>query len=268
MDNLMLTSVLSMAGLAVLFASVLAVADKKLKVQEDPRIEEIFELLPHVNCGACGYVSCHDFAEHVAKDGEDPKKCRVMGEEAMHELCRLLGKDEGVRYPQIPLVRCAAETENKKPVAEYKGIQTCRASELAFGAGMECEYGCIGFGDCVEVCPFGALYMDKGLPRLDQEKCTGCGKCAQACPRAIIILQEKRHEKLFYVACSSHDGALRVRQICAVGCIACGICEKLSAGELFKVTDNLAEADYIKQDDQTAAKNVQPKCPTKVIKEL
>ncbi|MEA3488900.1 MAG: RnfABCDGE type electron transport complex subunit B [Candidatus Omnitrophota bacterium] len=268
MDDLMLVSVLSMAGMAIIFASVLAFADKKLRVQEDPRISVVFKLLPHVNCGACGYVNCHDFAEHLIKEGDDPVKCRVLGEEAREKLCQMLGKEAGPRWPKIPLVHCAAEWENKEPVAEYKGVRTCRAADLAFGGGMRCEYGCMGFGDCVEVCPFGALRMENGLPRLDQGKCTGCGKCVEVCPRNIISLREKRHEKIFYVACNSHDGALRVRQICGAGCIACGICEKLSPEKLFIVADNLSRADFSKQEDQGKVRNIAGKCPTKVIKEI
>ena len=268
MDNLMLQAALSMAVLAILFAAMLAFAYSKLKVEEDPRISLVYKLLPHVNCGACGYVSCHDFAEHLIKDGEDPAKCRVMGEEAMEKLCEFLGRGMEETFPVIPVVRCAAEAEHKKPVAEYKGLRTCRAAHLDFGGGMECQYGCMGFGDCVAACPFGALTMENGLPRLDQEKCTGCAKCAAACPRGIIVMREKKTDKLFYVACSSHDDTLRVRQICKVGCIACGVCEKLSKGELFKVSDNLANADHSKQSDQEKVRNVAGKCPTKVIKEI
>ncbi len=267
MDKLMLVAIISMTSLAVMFAAVLAFADKKLRVVENPKIAEVNRFLPHVNCGACGYVNCHDFAEHIVNDGEDPKKCRVLGEEAREELLKFLGEEGGSAYPQVAIVHCAAEDEHKRPVADYNGIRNCRAANLVFGGGMQCEYGCMGFGDCTEVCPFDAIHMEKGLPRIDPEKCTGCGKCVQACPRGIIKLAEKRYEKLFYVACSSHDGALRVRQICPVGCIACGICEKLSKSEIFKVTDNLAEAHYVKEEKQDEVKTISAKCPTKVIKE-
>ncbi len=265
----MITAILSMAGLAIAFAAVLAFANTKLRVEEDPRVDVINHLLPGINCGACGYLSCHDLAEHVVREGEDPAKCRVVDEETREKLLELTGREGETTYPYIPLVRCAAEWEHKKKEGvEYKGIKTCAAANLAFGGGMDCEYGCMGFGDCAEVCPFDALHMENGLPRLDQEKCTGCGKCVEACPRNIIVLQEKRFEKLFYVACSTHDGALRVREICKVGCIACGICEKLSQEGFFKVTDNLSRADYSKQADPEKVRPIAAKCPTKVIKEI
>lgn len=268
MDKLMLISVFSMATLAIAFAAVLAFADKKLRVKDDPKVDEITRLLPGTNCGGCGYLSCHDFAEHIITDGADPAKCRVIGEEAREQLFKLLGAEEREVLPRIPLVHCAAESENKEPVAEYWGVRTCRAAVLSFGAGMRCEYGCMGFGDCAGACPFDALRMEKGLPKVDQAKCTGCGKCVEACPRNIISMQEKRNGKLFYVACSSHDAAIRVREICGVGCIACRICEKLSSEGFFKVTDDLSRADFSKQDKQEEVRKIAAKCPTKVIKEI
>ncbi len=269
-NSLFLTSILSMAGLAFLFAAILAFADKKLRIKEDPRVEELTNLLPGINCGACGFKSCHDFAEHIVTEGADPGKCRVVDEETREKLFALMGEAEGTVYKYIPVIHCAAEWKNKKNKAEYKGIKTCGAANLNFGSGLECQYGCMGFGDCTEVCPFDALHMVEGLPRVDQKKCTGCGKCAEACPRNIITMEEKRNDVLIYIACSSHDNTLRTRQVCDVGCIACGICDKLSQGEFFKVVDNLSVPDYTKQTSERIEKirDISSKCPTKVIKEM
>ena len=41
-----LASILSMAGLGLFFASVLAVVNQKLKIKEDPKIEAIENALP------------------------------------------------------------------------------------------------------------------------------------------------------------------------------------------------------------------------------
>jgi ferredoxin len=126
----------------------------------------------------------------------------------------------------------------------------------------------MGFGDCCGVCPFDALHMVKGLPRVDEDKCTGCGKCAAECPRKIINMGEKKYKSIFYVACASRDAALRVREICGVGCIACGICEKLSPEKFFVIENNLAKADLSKQSDQDKTEMIAGKCPTKVIKKV
>ena len=268
MGNMVLTAVLSMVSLAVFFAAVLAFADKKLKVEEDPRIAEVYSHLPHVNCGACGYLSCHDFAEHIITGGEDPLKCRVLGEDAKEKLLEFLGHEGGESFPYFPLIRCSAKTANKPALSDYRGIQTCRGAGLVFSGGMECEYGCMGFGDCEAACPFEAITIVDGLPVVDMAKCTGCGKCASSCPRGVITMAEKKVEKIYYVACSTHDGALRVRKICGVGCIACGICEKISKEGFFAVKDNLSREDLSKQDKQEEVGVVAAKCPTKVIKTL
>ncbi len=268
MENLALTAVLSMAFLAFFFAGVLAFAHKKLKVEEDPRVLEVYEFLPHVNCGACGHVSCHDFAESLILSDEDPLKCRVLGEDAREKILDYLGKEDNGSFPFLPLVRCSAGKDKKKPAADYSGIRTCRGAALVFSGGMECEYGCMGFGDCEKACPFGAIKMVDALPVIEKEKCTGCAKCAAACPRGIIDIAEKKFDKLYYVACSSRDGALRVRQICGVGCIACGICEKLSKEGLFVMKDALSREVVSKQGKQEEAANIASKCPTKVIKDI
>ena len=268
MDNIIFASVFSMAGLAMIFATILAFADKKLRVEEDPLVDEINHLLPGINCGACGFLSCHDFAEHIVTDGADPMKCRVVAEEHREKICKLAGVEESAVSQTVALVHCSAKSENKKFQADYIGVETCSAANLVFGAGMECQYGCMGLGDCVSVCPFDAISIQDSLAVVDINKCTGCGKCVEACPRGIIDLQDRKYDKLFYVACSSHDDLIRVRKICAVGCIGCGICEKLSPEKYFKINEKLSYPDYSKQDKIDEVQKLKDKCPTKVIKEL
>lgn len=56
---------------------VLSVADKVFEVQVDPRIAGVYELLPHYNCGACGYPGCQAFADGlVAQEFNRVSKCR------------------------------------------------------------------------------------------------------------------------------------------------------------------------------------------------
>ncbi len=267
----MLISIGSMAGMAILFSAVLAVADKKFKVYVDPKIDELTHLLPGVNCGACGFLSCSDYAVHIVEQGVELTRCKVVDDETREKMFKAVGKAVEEVFPHIALVRCAAENEHKEPRADYKGIKTCGAANLVNGGGMKCTFGCMGFGDCVSVCPFDAIHMENGLPRVDAAKCTGCGACRKACPRNIIEIAVKKNSKIIYVACSSNDDILRTKEICKVGCIACGICEKLSPEKFFKVENNLSKADYSKQkDDETIGKiaQIQVKCPTKVIKEI
>ena len=51
---------------------------------------------------------------------------------------------------------------------------------------------CIGCGNCVEACPFGAFFWDaeQNKPQI----CVYCGYCAAYCPYDVIALEEIRRE--------------------------------------------------------------------------
>ena len=66
-----------MAGLGFFFASILAFVHQKLKVKENPVIEKLENALPQVNCGACGFASCHQYAEALAGGNVDVEPGRV-----------------------------------------------------------------------------------------------------------------------------------------------------------------------------------------------
>ncbi len=67
-------------GLTAALGIVLAVANSKLKVFEDPRIDEVQDMLPNSNCGACGLPGCRVFAEKVVAGDIQPSGCTVGGE--------------------------------------------------------------------------------------------------------------------------------------------------------------------------------------------
>jgi Na+-translocating ferredoxin:NAD+ oxidoreductase RNF subunit RnfB len=75
--NLILLSAIVMGCLAVVLGLILTYAYSKLKVEEDPRIEAVEDLLPKVNCGACGSSSCKAFAEKLVSGQDDISKCRI-----------------------------------------------------------------------------------------------------------------------------------------------------------------------------------------------
>ena len=49
-------------GIAAILGFGLALADKFLKVEEDPRIEKATSMLPGANCGGCGFPGCSGYA--------------------------------------------------------------------------------------------------------------------------------------------------------------------------------------------------------------
>jgi len=47
---------------------------------------------------------------------------------------------------------------------------------------------CIGCGDCVETCPFGAIELFGATAEVDQQKCMGCGVCVSTCDTGALSL--------------------------------------------------------------------------------
>ncbi|NIU60383.1 MAG: Fe-S cluster protein, partial [Pseudomonas stutzeri] len=62
-------------GVALTFAILIALANKKLKVWEDPRIDAVTDMLPGSNCGACGSAGCRAFAEELVEGKVQPASC-------------------------------------------------------------------------------------------------------------------------------------------------------------------------------------------------
>ncbi|QNB46263.1 4Fe-4S dicluster domain-containing protein [Thermanaerosceptrum fracticalcis] len=55
---------------------------------------------------------------------------------------------------------------------------------------------CIGCGNCVDSCPFGAIEMDGNMAKMN-DKCTECGACLESCPVEAISRSEKVKDENF-----------------------------------------------------------------------
>jgi len=264
------TSIVIMVALSGAFALILAIANKRLAVKEDPQVRAVNEFLPQLNCGGCGYPNCREFAAALVKDSsitEAGKTCRPGGEEAWGQITKLLGLEHKAVAKETAVVLCGADNSIRRREAVYKGLETCRNANLIFGGGISCSYGCMGFGDCKKACPFDAIVIVKGLPKVDPDKCTACGKCVEACPRDLMKVMPFESKEFAVPACSSRDKGPRVRKICKVGCIACKICEKLSNG-VFVVENNVAVLRPEKITDGLNWEDIIKKCPTGTILRL
>ena len=252
--------VLALGSLGLLFGIGLGLAARKFYVHVDPRIKKVFAYLPGSNCGACGQAGCMRFAESLIKGDIDVDSCVVSEDEDKTKIAGILGIETGKKVKKVAVLHCQGGNKVRSRF-EYKGIKDCVCANLVFGGPKACVYGCLGFGDCVQACPFDAIVMtDEGLPKVIEEKCRACGKCVQACPKGLFSLVDVN--KKFYVACSSPEMGKNVMSVCRVGCIGCRKCEKVCPVGAIKVTDNLAKFDY--QKCENIGKCVQV-CPTKVI---
>lgn len=254
---------LTMLGLGSGFALVLLIASARLKVEVDPKAEQVHQALPNLDCGACGFAGCGQYAKAVLENAELLGKCAPGGPETSARIADILNLQVSESGPQKrPIVHCHAHTADKTFFAKYQGIQSCTAAN-ALANVQACAFGCLGFGDCTRACKFDALHVVDGLATIDYDKCTGCTACSKACPRHLIEMVPFRYENMMTVACSSKETGKSTRSICKVGCIGCGLCAKQS--DLFKVEENLARCDYAKYETAEKEETAMNKCPTKVI---
>ncbi|MFB0516138.1 MAG: RnfABCDGE type electron transport complex subunit B [Candidatus Neomarinimicrobiota bacterium] len=239
----LLVSMVSMGGLGALFSAGLSLANKRLQVVEDPRIREVTEALPGANCGACGYAGCAHYAEKLVSGEAELTACNVASSDAIEEIAGLLGIEPTITEPKVARIMCQGGLAEATRKAEYIGIQSCLAADLMVGGEKQCSYGCLGYGDCIDSCPFDALYLnDNGLPVVVEDRCTGCGKCVDACPRGVIELHPKSHR--LFILCKNHDAPKEARRMCTKACIGCQICVRAVSDGQIIMDDNLAVIDY------------------------
>ncbi len=220
-------------------------------------MDRISEVLPGVNCGACGYAGCRSYAEAVV-EGEDVALCTVGGPEVASAIAEIMGVEVSELGSKRAVVHCAGGSGTCEDACTYEGIPDCRVAHITSGGQKACPYGCLGFGTCAEACPFDAITMSEDrLPVIDPDRCTACGICVRTCPRDLISLLDSRYT--IYLACSSHDRGKAVKSICEVGCIACSMCAKKDPNEAITMEDNLPVLDYQKADGNfTVAADVCP----------
>jgi len=233
-----LTAIAYLLGLTTVLAVVLAVADSKLKVFEDPRIDRVSDLLPGTNCGSCGLPGCRAFAEKVVAGDIAPSGCPVGGATTAQVVADFLGVDPGKSERMIARLLCAGGSDVAIQMAEYRGHPSCRAAAAVAGGTKGCRYGCLGFGDCMDVCTFDAIRMSAtGLPIVDFDKCTSCGDCVHICPKNLFEIVPARQRLL--VQCKSVLEGDRMLDYCRAACTACGRCAADAPAGLIKMKNNL-----------------------------
>lgn len=251
-----------MAALGVALAALLAVASRKLHVHEDPRIDEVEEMLPRSNCGACGTPGCRPFAEMVIKGEIQPGQCTVNSAEDNQAIADYLGVDVGDIEKQVARLACAGGAHVARTRARYAGMASCRAASLVSGGGKGCTWGCLGLGDCEVVCDFDAIHMNRySLPVVDADLCTACGDCVEVCPKDLFSLQPVSHR--LWVACKNQQPGDEAELECEVACTACGRCAVDAPEGLIAMQNELAVIDYSK--NALASRIAIERCPTGAI---
>lgn len=253
--------ILTLGLLTLALAGLIAVANKKLYVYEDPRIDQVEDMLPHANCGACGFPGCRPFAEALVSGQVLPGKCSVSSDDGRAAIASFLGVALGAEEKRVARLACNGGMNVAINQAYYKGISTCQAATLISGGGKACSWGCLGYGDCEVVCDFDAISMNEfGIPVVDVQKCTACGDCVEACPKGLFSIHPISHR--LWVACKSLEAGDEVLDVCDVGCTACGKCAMDAEDNMITMVKNLPVINYSKNH-----KTQDPiqRCPTGAI---
>lgn len=150
--------------LAVFFGIVIVWVARKFKVEGNPVVEQINQVLPQTQCGQCGYPGCKPYAEAIAK-GEAPiNQCPPGGQEGIRKLAALLDVEELELNPDNGI---ADEVDTIVEIVEAD---------------------CIGCTKCIQVCPVDAIVgAAKHMHTIIGDECTGCDLCIPACPVDCII---------------------------------------------------------------------------------
>ena len=264
--NIVLIALLVLGATGLLAAVLLFVIARQFRVEEDPRIDEVAEALPGANCGGCGFAGCRALAEACVKaETLDGLLCPVGGAATMEKVATILGKEAVAAEPMVAVVRCNGTCEARPRTSEFDGSRSCKIMHACYVGETACPFGCLGCGDCVAACQFGAISMnpETGLPEVDDEKCTSCGKCVKACPRHIIELRKKGPKsRRIVVMCVNKDKGAPVRKACLNACIGCGKCQKECNFEAITVENNLAYIDWQKC---RLCRKCESACPTGAI---
>jgi electron transport complex protein RnfB len=260
---------LTLGWLGLLAAVLLYVISRTFAVEENEKLNEVLDLLPNVNCGACGFPGCKGFAEALVQGAEagsiDGLYCPPGGPDGMAKIGEYLELKAGAGHASLAVCRCGGSKEKSPRTRTYDGPKSCSVSHSLFAGDKGCPFGCIGFGDCVDVCDFDAIHIDPEtlLPVIDEEKCTSCGKCVKACPRIILEVRPKgRRNKRIWVNCRSEEKGAAAKKHCSVACIGCAKCAKVCPVDAITVVNNLA---YIDPNKCISCGKCHPVCPTQAI---
>ena len=238
-----LIPIILLTSIAVVCAVLLTLSTIFFGVKENETTVAVRNCLPGANCGACGYSGCDGYAKALGEGDESATNlCVPGGDKTAKAIAEILGVEAEDVVEKVAYVACNGTCEAAEKKFDYKGLKSCVVANLSYSGDKFCNYACLGYGDCVKVCPKNAISIEKGVAKVDPKKCIGCGMCVRECPNNIIkLVNDTIHVA---VQCSSHDKGAITRKFCSNGCIGCMKCQKTCPSGAIKVENNLATIDY------------------------
>lgn len=149
--------IIALAVIAGVAGLILGFAAIRFRVESDPIVQQIDNLLPQTQCGQCGYPGCRPYAEAIA-NGDELNKCPPGGQATIEQLADLLGREA-------------------KPLDEAHGEEAQKTVAVIR------EDECIGCTKCIQACPVDAILgAAKQMHTVIADECTGCDLCVEPCP--------------------------------------------------------------------------------------
>ena len=217
MNVLIAFIVVSVIGLTA--GILLALISHFFGVEENKKVKELRACLPGINCGACGFKGCDDYAAALASGKAKPNLCVPGAETVAYEIADLLGVEVEEINDVVAFVHCNGNCSATAKKAEYDGVSSCRAASMLYGGPDSCRFGCMGLGDCAAVCPANAICLKDGIAHIDTSRCLGCGLCVGVCPKKVISMVPQ--ETATVVMCNNRDKGADARRACINACIGC-----------------------------------------------
>lgn len=251
------------AAVSLILGILLALFIRFFGKEENEKTKEIRECLPGINCGACGFKGCDDYAAALSEGKAKPNLCIPGAEATAEELGRILGIEVEPPKDVVAFVHCNGICGVTVQKAIYDGISTCRAASMLYGGPDACRHGCLGCGDCAAVCAADAISIENGIAHVDTSRCLGCGVCVETCPKHVISMVPQETRAVVY--CNNKDRGADARKACKNACIGCKKCEKTCPHGAITVKENCAVIDY---ELCTGCGACVKECPTKCLKEV
>ena len=223
--------VIILTGIALVLGVLIYFVNKLVphKVKGVEKTEEIAGILPGLNCGACGHPGCFAYAQALTKNADlilkTPCTVVLQDTEGLERLEKALGVTlDASEMSRKALIHCNG---NSEVIYNYSGVGTCKAAAQLLRGYKKCPYACLGLGDCVKVCPQGAISIkpENGVAVVDPEKCTGCGLCLAECSQNLIELVPAG-TKIAFLCNYAPLRDIPGREKCDAGCIHCRKCFK------------------------------------------
>ncbi len=256
-----LIAVVVVGGVGLFIGLFLGIAAIKFKVEVDEKEEAVLAELPGNNCGGCGYAGCSNLAAAIARGEAPVNACPVGGEPVGNRIAQIMGVSAGTSKKMVAFVKCNGTCEKTRNDYDYAGVKDCKiVGFVPNGGPKQCNSGCLGYGNCVKVCPFDAIHIVNGIAVVEEEKCKACGKCIAECPKNLIELIP--YDAKHVVQCNSTDKGPVTMKACDTGCIACGLCVKVCPSDAITVENFHAHID---QEKCTGCGACKEKCPKKII---